>query len=52
MNQQRRYLIVGAGGTGGSIAGYLAHAGYDVTVIARGKHLTAMREHGLQIQRL
>lgn len=41
-----KYLIVGAGGTGGAIAGYLGRAGYDVTVIARGDHLKAIQRSG------
>ena len=35
------YLIIGTGGVGGCIAGFLALAGKDVTCIARGKHLEA-----------
>ena len=34
---------------GGSIAAFLALAGKDVTCIARGEHLAAIREHGLQL---
>jgi 2-dehydropantoate 2-reductase len=49
MNQDRKYLIVGTGGVGGSIAGFLALAGYDVTCIARGAHLQAIREKGLRL---
>lgn len=45
-----RYLIVGTGGVGGSIAGFLALAGKDVTCIARGKHLEAMRRDGLHLK--
>lgn len=45
-----KYLIVGAGGTGGAIGGYLARAGKDVTLIARGAHLQAMRENGLKFE--
>ncbi|MGI5965624.1 ketopantoate reductase family protein [Anaerotruncus rubiinfantis] len=40
------YLIIGSGATGGCIGGYLAAAGKDVTFIARGAHLAAMKEHG------
>lgn len=47
---KKKYLIVGTGGVGGSIAGFLALAGEDVTCIARGKHLEAMREHGLHLK--
>ena len=34
--QERRYLIVGAGGCGGSIGAFLARAGKYVQLIARG----------------
>ena len=44
-------MIVGAGGTGGAIGAHLAHAGCDVTFIARGRHLEAMREGGLKLHR-
>ena len=45
-----KYLVIGAGGTGGCIGGYLAEAGKDVTLIARGRHLAAMQESGLRIE--
>ena len=45
------YLVIGAGGTGGCIAGYMHKAGKDVTLIARGKHLTAIKKEGLTIKR-
>ena len=44
-----KYLIIGAGGTGACIGGYLAHNGHDVTFIARGNHLNALKETGLTI---
>ncbi|MGM9652516.1 MAG: ketopantoate reductase family protein [Eubacteriales bacterium] len=44
-----RYLILGAGGTGGCLGAYLARAGHDVVFIARGAHLAAMRENGLTL---
>lgn len=44
-----KYMIIGAGGTGGAVGSHLARAGYDVTFIARGKHLAAMRENGLRV---
>lgn len=49
INNKLKYLIAGTGGVGGSIAAFLALAGKDVTCIARGEHLTAIREHGLQL---
>lgn len=45
------YLIIGAGGTGGAIGAYMARAGKDVTLIARGAHLKAMKEKGLAVLR-
>ena len=46
----KKYLIVGAGGVGGSIAGFLSLAGNDVTCIVRGEHLKAIREKGLHLK--
>ena len=37
-----KYLVIGAGGTGGSIGAYMTEAGKDVTLIARGAHLRQM----------
>ena len=42
-----KYLVIGAGGTGGAIGGFMTKAGKDVTLIARGAHLAAMQEKGL-----
>ena len=44
-----RIAVVGAGGVGGAFGAALAKAGADVTFIARGAHLAAMREHGLRV---
>lgn len=44
-----KYLIAGTGGVGGSIAAFLSLADKDVTCIARGEHLAAIRENGLQL---
>jgi 2-dehydropantoate 2-reductase len=44
-----KYLIVGTGGVGGNIAAFLALAGKDVTCIARGAHLEAIRQRGLKL---
>ncbi len=44
-----RYLIAGTGGVGGSIAGFLALTGKDVTCIARGAHLEAIQNKGLKL---
>jgi 2-dehydropantoate 2-reductase len=41
--------VMGSGGVGGYFGGRLAHSGCDVTFVARGAHLAAMREHGLKI---
>lgn len=47
----RKYLIIGAGGTGGPTGAYLAKAGKDVTFIVRGENLKAMRKKGLKVLR-
>lgn len=44
-----RIAIMGAGALGGYFGGRLAAAGYDVTLIARGAHLAALRTNGLRI---
>jgi 2-dehydropantoate 2-reductase len=44
-----RIAVAGAGGVGGSFGAALAKAGADVTFIARGAHLAAMRKDGLTI---
>ncbi|SFN64130.1 ketopantoate reductase family protein [Salegentibacter flavus] len=43
-------LIFGIGGVGGYFGGKLAQAGFDVTMIARGKHLEAINENGLEVE--
>ena len=45
-----RWVIVGAGAVGGVVAGYLAGAGQDVAVVARGAHLEAIRARGLAVR--
>lgn len=45
-----RIAMMGSGGVGGYFGARLAHAGHDVTFIARGRHLAAMREHGLRVK--
>jgi len=44
-----KIAIFGSGGIGGYFGGRLAKAGQDVTFIARGTHLAAMKESGLQV---
>ena len=45
-----RFAIVGSGAVGGYYGARLAHAGYDVTFVARGAHLDAIRSRGLEIR--
>jgi 2-dehydropantoate 2-reductase len=45
-----KYLVIGAGGTGGSIGAVMTAAGKDVTVIARGKHLEAIQKNGMKME--
>lgn len=45
-----RIAVMGAGGVGGYFGGRLAAAGSDVTFIARGAHLDALRTRGLRVR--
>ncbi|HEX9060368.1 MAG TPA: 2-dehydropantoate 2-reductase [Clostridia bacterium] len=45
-----KFLIIGTGGTGGSIGGFLALNNHDVTFIARGAHLEEMKKNGLKLR--
>jgi 2-dehydropantoate 2-reductase len=45
-----RIAVVGTGGVGGGFGAAMAKAGADVTFIARGAHLAAMRRQGLKVQ--
>lgn len=45
-----KIAVIGAGGVGGYFGARLAQAGQNVTFIARGSHLAAMREHGLRVR--
>jgi 2-dehydropantoate 2-reductase len=45
-----RVGVVGAGAIGGLVAAKLARAGEDVTVVARGAHLAAIRARGLALR--
>jgi 2-dehydropantoate 2-reductase len=45
-----KICIFGAGAVGGVMAGRLHQAGHDVSVVARGANLTAIRGHGLRIR--
>jgi 2-dehydropantoate 2-reductase len=44
-----KIVVLGAGGVGGYFGGRLAGAGHDVTFVARGAHLDAIRREGLRI---
>ena len=45
-----RFAIVGSGAVGGYYGAKLSQAGHEVTFVARGAHLAAMRERGLEIK--
>lgn len=47
-----RVAVFGVGAVGGYFGGRLAQAGYDVTFIARGATLEALRQEGLQVESL
>lgn len=45
-----RIAIMGTGGVGGYYGGLLSQKGQEVIFIARGAHLKAMRDNGLQVK--
>lgn len=45
-----RIVIMGSGGTGGYFGAKLARAGEEVTFVARGAHLAALRDNGLRVK--
>jgi len=45
-----RICVFGAGAVGGYLAGFLAKGGADVSVVARGAHLAAIRADGLTVE--
>jgi 2-dehydropantoate 2-reductase len=45
-----RFAIIGGGATGGFLGAHLARAAYEVTLIARGAHLEAIRRSGLVVK--
>ena len=45
-----KIAVMAAGGVGGYFGARLAAAGYDVTFVARGPHLEAMRQGGLKVE--
>jgi len=45
-----RIMVVGAGGVGGYFGARLARGGQQVTVVARGAHLDAIRKEGLRVR--
>src|SRR5205085_3300272 len=48
--RRMRIAVIGAGGIGGPYGASLAKAGADVTFVARGPHLAAIRENGLRTE--
>jgi 2-dehydropantoate 2-reductase len=45
-----KIVVIGAGGLGGYLAAELARSGADVSVVARGDHLAAIRDRGLTVR--
>ena len=45
-----KVLIVGAGGVGGYHGGLLSMSGEEVTLLARGEHLRAIKDNGLRVK--
>jgi 2-dehydropantoate 2-reductase len=48
--KQMRYLVLGAGGTGGYFGGRLAESGADVTFLVRDGRRKSLSEQGLRIE--
>jgi 2-dehydropantoate 2-reductase len=46
-----KVCVIGAGAIGGWMAGLLAEAGNDVSLLARGETLTALKKNGLKVRR-
>ena len=47
-----KYIILGAGGTGGILGFHMTKAGKDVTLIARNAHLEVMKKQGLSVEKM
>src|SRR5262245_9044115 len=45
-----KICVYGAGAVGGLIAAWLSRSGHEVSVVARGAHLDAIRKRGLQVR--
>jgi 2-dehydropantoate 2-reductase len=45
-----KICVFGAGAVGGFVAAELASGGHDVSVIARGAHLAAIRSNGITLE--
>ena len=45
-----RFVVFGAGGVGGVVGARLAQHGFDVALVARGKHYEALRDNGLRLE--
>jgi 2-dehydropantoate 2-reductase len=45
-----KICIYGAGAVGGLIAAWLARSGHEVSVVARGRQLEAIQQHGLRVR--
>jgi 2-dehydropantoate 2-reductase len=48
-DKNMRICVVGAGAIGGLVASGFARAGHEVSLVARGAHLEALREKGLAL---
>ncbi|MEG0315205.1 MAG: 2-dehydropantoate 2-reductase [Erysipelotrichaceae bacterium] len=45
-----KYLVIGCGGVGASIASFLLYNGFDVDIIARNKQYNKLKEEGLKVK--
>ena len=49
-SEEMKVAVIGVGGVGGYFGGLLARAGHEVTFVARGPHLRAIKDNGLRIE--
>lgn len=48
--EHMKVAVIGTGGVGGYFGGILARAGHNVTFVARGAHLAAIKKNGLRVE--
>ena len=49
-DEHMKVAVIGTGAVGGYFGGLLARAGHNVTFVARGAHLAAIKKNGLVVE--